>query len=249
MDNWIEHPTEPRRLLLAWEPPLKEQDRARWAVGELVDGDDGIRFRYFSAQELPSHNQGRNAEQLRAAGYLGYPAFSVKCTAPITDGVLPAFLRRLPPAQRTDFARYLEHFRLRPNLKLTPFALLANTEAKSPSDGFSLIDPLDDLPAVCEFVFEVVGVRYQPDAPAVLEVGRQVSFFRENQNPRDANALRVDVGQTPIGYVNRLQAAGFGRWLSCRSVSGSICRVNGTKERPRAFVFVVVRPSAHSEAA
>ena len=249
MDQWIEHPTNPHRLLLAWEPPLREQDRARWAVGELTSTRIGAQFRYFDDHELRAHNNGRGISELREAGYLGYPAFGLKNEGPITEDVLSAFLRRLPPAQRSDYSRYLEHFRLRSDSTLTPFALLANTAAKLPSDGFSLIDPLDELPSTCEFVIEIVGIRHQLHASSALRAGYPVKFVPEPNNAHDANAVRIQIGDAVVGYVNRLQAANFGRWLDSRHITGQISRVNGSAERPRAFIFVMVRPSFNSAAA
>jgi hypothetical protein len=42
--------------------------------------------------------------------------------------------------------------------------------------------------------------------------------------------------------VNRFQAPTVGRWLDTREVSASLLRLNGTPDKPRAFVFLRVRP-------
>jgi hypothetical protein len=157
MEPWIEHVDEPARLILAWQAPDPEKDRLRWAVGELSRATGVATFKYFDGDEFTRLNSGRRQDELRAAGFRGYPAFDVLHTpsGEFSDGVLEAFLRRVPPRSRSDFPRYLEHFRLRSSDGIGPFALLAVTEAKLPSDGFSLIDPLDPTadrrPPRCRF--------------------------------------------------------------------------------------------------
>jgi hypothetical protein len=52
-----------------------------------------------------------------------------------------------------------------------------------------------------------------------------------------------------IGYVNRLQAPAFHRWLNDRQIEAVIERVNGNTDRPRVLVFVWVTPRSHQAAA
>jgi len=250
MDRWIEHIGEPDRLILAWQAPDDQPDRSRWAVGELVDGPNGARFRYFGDEEMRALNNGRDRTDLKAAGYLGYPAFEPPSdTKWHTDDVLGAFLRRLPPRDRSDFGRYLEHFRLRPTLPLTPFALLAATEGQLPGDGFSLIDPLDPEVPRRDLVFEVAGHRHNAQSRDQLRVGQEVRLVANPTNPHDENAVRIEANGELIGHVNRLQAPTVGRWLNERRVSAWIVRLNGSLEKPRAFIFLSVRPIGERRAA
>jgi hypothetical protein len=251
VELWVEHVDEPERLILAWQAPDNHPDRLRWAVGELVNTGEGVRFRYFDADEIRSFNNSRERGELEAAGYLGYPAFDPATNTAVwfDDGVLDAFLRRLPPRDRSDFPRYLEHFRLKPSNDLSPLALLGATEARLPGDGFSLIDPLDRRSRYRELVFEVAGHRYNAQARDRLSVGQEVRLVAEPKNPHDANAIRIEAAGELIGHVNRLQAPTVGCWLKERDVSAWLSRLNGTPEKPRAFVFVRVRPIAGRRAA
>ena len=252
MDYWIEEVGHPERLILAWQASDELKDRVRWAVGELTAEGNGGRFRYYAGDEFQRLNAGREPDALRDAGFLGYPAFNArKSSEPVIfrDGVIDAFMRRLPPPTRSDFPRYLEHFRLRSASGLSPLSLLAVTEARLPSDGFSLIDPLDvDAPAR-DVVFEIAGHRHNTESREAIIPGQPLDLVPEPDNAHDANAIRIEASGALIGRINRLQAPTFGRWLKERAVSAWLLRLNGTPEKPRAFAFVRVRPLRQSRAA
>jgi hypothetical protein len=160
--HWIEHPSEPKQLLLVWQPPLFVTDRLRWAVGHITRTGDEILFDYLAGEEFARFNNGRTPAELRAAGYVGYPAFDPdsRPDGGYGDYVLKTFLRRLPPTNRRDFPDYLAHYHIPRTAQLSSMALLAITEARLPSDGFSLIDPFDPHAKCVDVVFEVAGYRH-----------------------------------------------------------------------------------------
>jgi HIRAN domain len=249
MENWIEHVAEPRRLFLAWQAPDHVGDRFRWAVGMLETRGDVCTLRYFGeGPEFRSLNQGRAYDELLACEYQGHPAFSLK--REVHDrGVMAAFMRRLPPRSRPDFDEYKRQFRPRSDFGLSDFALLGQTEAKLPSDGFSVVDPLDAQMDWCELMLEVAGHRYYARDALGIFIGQPVEIKPEPDNLRDPNAVQVCADSRRIGYINRLQAPTFLSWLSENRVTGVIERLNGNPERPRAFIFVRVRPArAHAAA-
>ncbi len=243
---WIEYPPAPRELILAWQAPLHVEDRFRWAVGKLrVEGLDSAVFEYLSGPDFSALNDGRQLEALQAAGYSGYPAFDAKKqpSGEFRDRVLQAFLRRLPPRSRSDFPRYLAHHYVSEPDKLSPMALLSVTEARLPSDGFSLIDPLDSSASCVDFVFEIAGYRHRVAVPDSYAVGQRLELRREPDNPFDGRAIAVIAGERVIGYVNRLQAPTIGSWLKQRALTCWIARVNDRPDMPRAFAFLQVRPA------
>jgi len=248
METWIEHVDEPGRLILAWQAADLTCNRYRWAVGEVSREPDGPMFRYYRGEEFRRFNDGRDEAAARQARFLGYPAFDLR-TDVFRDGVIEAFSRRLPPRSRADFTRYLEHFRLRSADTLGAFALLAVTEAKLPSDGFSLVDPLDAAALRRDLVFEIAGHRRHPGGGDMLVVGQEVHLVAEQDNPHDNDTVRIDASGVTIGYASRLQAPTLRHWLENRLVRARLLRLNGTEERPRAFVFVSVRSREDRQAA
>lgn len=251
VDHWIEHPSEPTELVLAWQAPDSVPERTRWAVGCLTKTSIGASFRYLEDAEFAALNGDRSREALTAYGYSGYPAFDIakQPEGGFTDGVLDAFARRLPPPSRPDFHRFLEHFRFRGDRPLSTMELLALTEAKLPSDGFSLIDRLDPDAECVEVVFEIAGHRHNAAFRDCLVVGEPLDLIADPTNFHDANAVRFEAGGNLIGHVNRLQAEAVGRWLRDREVSAWLTRLNGKPDAPRAFAFVQVRPRANAIAA
>jgi hypothetical protein len=237
---WIEKPMEPARLFLAWQAPEGQTDRLRWAVG-VIDNGPRQTFHYFDADELPLHNAGRGLDRLKVAGFVGYPAFPFEAGRWFDTDILKTFLRRLPPISRGDFNQYQDYFSIRPGSSLSGPVLLALTEARLPSDGFSIVDPLDPEAAECDSVFEIAGYRYE-GAGRDLEVGDDLTLKPDPSNAHDPNAVAVYSGSDRVGFVNRIQAPAVGRWLSSRSVTCQVLRKNGRADAPRAYALISVRP-------
>jgi hypothetical protein len=102
-------------------------------------------------------------------------------------------MRRLPPRTRVDFDAHRAQFCLKSGLVMSDFALLAYTEAKLPSEGFSIVNPLTDLCGPCEFLLEVAGYRHYADGlKEPLSVGQPLQFVAEPSNEWDPNAVRVE---------------------------------------------------------
>lgn len=251
MDHWIEHPSQPSELILAWQAPDSVANRTRWAVGVLSKTPTGACFRYFDDSEIMHLNTGRTRAELDSYGYAGYPAFDFakQPAGGFTDNVLDAFARRLPPASRPDFAGFLEHYRYRGGPSLSTMELLALTEARLPSDGFSLIDRLNPVADCIEVVFEIAGHRHNAGTREHLVVGQPLTLAAHPDNEHDANAIRVEADGALIGHINRLQAESVGHWLRNRDISAWLIRLNGKPDAPRAFAFIQVRPKPKALAA
>lgn len=234
---------------MAWQPSDLSTARTRWAVGVVQPKGEGLELRYFSSgPEFERLNPGRSFAELLSLGYVGYPAFSPE-TSVHRDGVKAALIRRLPPRQRSDFSQYLAQFRLKPEAPLSDMALLARTEAKLPSDGFSLVDPLDASTSKCDLLLEVAGFRHYCSADNSLQLGMAIEILPEPDNEFDPGAVQVRAEGKKIGNINRLQAPTFLHWLRYCSVEGTLERLNGSSDRPRAYIFVRVRPTAVKQAA
>lgn len=229
--RWIEHITEPQRLLLVWQAPDEKKFRTRLVVGEIFrDGDEFV-LRYF--RNTP------DVEKAMSLSYQGYPAFNIKQDT-YRKEVLQAFLRRLPPRSRPDFGDYLKGLRIKPDTQISDFALLGYSEAKLPGDGFSLVDPLDGKVGPSEFLLEIAGYRHHSPPLGPDVIGKQVEIVPEPHNLHDPNALQVFLGSHKLGYINRLQAGAIGTWLKEGRLSASLEKLNGRPGWPRAFIFIEV---------
>ena len=230
--NWIEHVHEPSKLILAWQAPDERRNRTRFAVGEIIKRDGSFVLRYYS--DTP------DVLKAKELGYEGYAAFSIKSPEHSKD-VLSAFMRRLPPRSRPDFRQYLEGLRLTPLASLSDFGLLAYSEAKLPSDGFSLVNTLEDAAVPSEFLLELAGYRHLEPSLTERDIGATVSLIPEPTNPYDPNAVTVQYGDKIIGYINRLQAPTVAQWIINDQVSAVLERLNGRPDKPRAFIFLWVK--------
>lgn len=241
MSELLESIAEPQRLFLAWQSSdLHGANRYRYAVG-VIERMPETTFRYFEpGSEFEQHNQGRSYSELEALGYTGYPAFDRSRLIHLS-GVMDALMRRLPPRSRKDFTEYAARFLLPAGEPISDAALLGRTEATLPSDGFSVVDPLNPDATRCDLLLEVAGYRYYAGKVEIAS-GQAIEVVADCSNKHDPNAVEFRVGGRKFGNVNRLQAQTFRRWLEEARVDGHVERINGTPERPRAFVFIRVKP-------
>lgn len=248
MDHIVTHVREPSRLYLAWQAPDEIADRHRWAVGEVTQAEGGSTYQlvYFRGEKLSRLNANKDEAVLHRYGYRGYPGLELDKLMH-SRGVKEALLRRLPPQQRSDFADFKKRFLLPEDRTISDFALLARTEAKLPGDGFSLVDPLDGEGDEAELMLEVAGYRHLAPRipPARLpKVGMPVRLILDRDNSKDANAVAIDTLEGErIGFINRLQTGPFHRWLQTHDVKAEVARLNGSQGKPRAFVFIQIRPT------
>jgi len=232
----IKHICEPEKLFLCWQTPIGRK-RSRYVIAELRKKENEYFFRYL--------NDTVDFDEAKKQGFTIYPAFR-DIDKKYTVGVIEAFSRRIPPRSRSDFREYLKNFRLPDDVQISDFALLGYSGAKLPSDGFSIVNSLEDVCVPSEFLIELAGTRYIKGLDlSFIEVGMQVEVVAEPENPHDEKAIYVVANCKKIGYINRVQTAGFHQWMR----EGKICfeatieRTNGSKERPIVYLFLqIFRP-------
>lgn len=233
--NTIEHIVEPDRLWLLWRSNATPTSM-RLIVGEIRRAENGMQaiLRY--------RNGTSDFETAQHEGFKGYPSFKLS-TIEHEQGVLDAFVRRLPPRSRDDFSEYLDRHRLPSSPKFSDLALLAYTGGKLPSDGFEFCADLDQARPPFELVIEIAGFRYQGSASVSdLEIDAEVRLVPEPENTFDADAIAILYRDKRIGYVPRGLASTFRGWLNNGyEITATIERINGKPERPLIYLFVKVR--------
>lgn len=227
----LEYIVEPESLLLSWQDPVS---RNRYTVGQVTHENGGYSFRYL---------QGNDLEEAKRSGFKGYTAFK-HFDQVYRFGVMESFMTRLPPRSREDFDKFLDYWHIDSGLKssISDFALLGYTGAALPRDGFRFMPVFPVLPRL-EFIVEVAGHRYQDN---VCEIGEEVRFVSEADNPHDPDAISVVTADgCKLGYVMHGLNRQFGHWLKAGNLCGEIVRINGTSDRP--IVLVYVEFESHSD--
>jgi len=234
MSHFIDHIIEPDFLWLSWQAPAAQPDRMRRFVGKLIRRGDNADLVYL-----------RDSEDFRIArerGFKEYPGLSTDVYQ--HPGVLPTFMKRLPPRTRTDFGRYLESIRIQPDARISDFALLGYSGAILPDDEFTLIHPFDTAIPPFEMLIPVQGYRYyQNNLPcSSVSPDMEAEFRPEPHNPHDPLAIQVYIKNALCGYVSRGLARQFIEWLAKGyHLSAVVERSNGSSDRPMMFLFVTVR--------
>ena len=236
--HFIEHIIEPTRILLAWQS-LDENHRTRYIVAELKQVNEQINLNYLVDTS--------DFNKAKTRGFESYPAF--QDIHKTHHNVLDAFMRRLPPRTRGDFEQYLEGIRLKPNVTLSPFALLGYSGARLPSDGFSLIHPFNNVSGECELLIEAAGyrhVRHQHTEEVI--VNTPVSFSTEFHKDTQEDAIVITAAGQKIGYVNRGLLPTFHEWINTGRISNAwVEKINGTPGRPMAYIYVKICPPRFSK--
>lgn len=153
--------------------------------------------------------------------------------------MLEPFLRRLPPRKRKDFAEYLAQHHLPADFPGSDFALLGYTSAKSPADGFSLINDSSVFDRSCELLLEVAGTRYQEGLDlSLVQVGDPVEFLAEPDNPHDRDAVAVIHAAGRLGYVNKVHCKVVKNSVKAKKINAFVAKKNGTQVRPLIYLLV-----------
>jgi HIRAN domain len=234
--NRIQHIFEPGRIWLVWQANSPERLGLRRVVAEILRPN---------LQDSPSFHYLQNTDDFQKAreeGFEGYPAF--KLSNPVhTQGVLEAFMRRLPPRSREDFDEYLIQHRLPQDFNFSDMALLAYTGGKLPGDRFEFCVDFDEAPPPLEMVIEIAGFRHQTEVKAsALVLDEPVSFIPEPNNQHDRNAISICYRKQHIGYISRAHTHAFHNWINQGyALEATIERINGKPERPLIYLFVKVR--------
>lgn len=231
----LSHIVEPEALLLTWQPSDEHSpNRSRRVVARIKrNGGDSATFQYLVDTE--------DYELAIAAGFRGHPAFQLG-REEIRNGVVEAFLRRLPPRKREDFSEFLALHRLPDPFIYSDFALLGYTGARLPSDGFAITPVLNVKSCPCDYIFEIAGFRYESEVKSSeIPIGVQVTFKIEPENQHDPGAVSIYLDGKKLGYVNRTFKGTVSSWIKDRSVTATIERINGKPERPLVYIRIEVK--------
>lgn len=235
MTATLNHIIEPLALLLVWQSTDESAslDRTRRVVGKITCEKNG-------AATLSYLVESDDFQAAIASGFKGYPGFSTSTTRHTSVTVMEAMMRRLPPRKREDFADYLAVHRLPNPFNYSDLALLAYTEARLPSDGFSTVAVFDPTDTPCEFILEVAGARYYKPHVDELAVGDAVTLNIEHTNPIEPGAIAIFHNENKIGYVNRALIATITSWLSNKEIRAIVDRKSGSADRPLLYVHLLI---------
>jgi hypothetical protein len=230
--HYINQIIEPTRLLVTWQSS-DERERTRYIIAELTRDGEEVSLRYLT--DSPDF------KKAKTLGFDLYPAFRNENEV-YENGVLDAFMRRLPPRSRGDYTQYLEGFRIRSDAEISNFALLGYTGAKLPSDGFAIINPFDNVDTAFEFLLEPAGYRYyRKDCTINLE---EVADFQKEFDPeRSEDVIKILIAGSRIGYVTRALLPSFETWIAQQRVQEAwIEKINGTPVQPVVYLYVKISP-------
>ena len=89
--------------------------------------------------------------------------------------------------------------------KITDFTLLGYSDAKLPSDGFTIVNPFSNTVPPFEFLADIQGCRFNlKNMPyKEIEIGMKITFEPEADNQQDSDAVIAMINGQKIGYLCR----------------------------------------------
>jgi len=224
---------EPERMKVVWKSP--GGSHRNYHVADLLrsNGDEQIQFVYNTESD--------DFKLAFEQGFQGYFAFPLKQSDSFDEGIMQVLSRRLPPRSRSDFHSFLKQWAIPENQEISDFALLGYSHGSIPGDDFSFYPYWEDYELPCSFLIEVAGFRYNAGMSMDIDSISSIRFSKDIDNDHDSNAVSIWGNDQKIGYVNRTLTNAFHKWLDQgASIQASIYRVNGTEERPRVHLRLIV---------
>lgn len=183
-------------LLVVWQ---NAKSRLFYHVGTLSHYNDQYEFAYTNYG--PGHRKLKDALD---NGYMLHPAFPDANKIYKSKTLFPAFDRRLPSPERSDFKAIMSDLGLNENS--TKMEFLQQTRGRLASDTYSFEQPLrreNDGNLYSSFFVHGMRHRNLPEEwPTWLAINEQVKLKQEPTNPMDPHAVGIYTqGGKHLGYV------------------------------------------------
>ncbi|PWA09677.1 hypothetical protein DCC39_12590 [Pueribacillus theae] len=188
--------SEVKTLLVVWQD---ENSRLFYHIGTLSHYDDHYEFVYTSTQ-FGKRKLGDAIER----GYMIHPAFPKIDKVYRSKTLFPAFDRRIPSSDRSDFHAILTDLGL--NESASKMDILQATRGRLASDTYSFEQPLRlEKDGKLHSSFFIHGMRHQhlPDGWASrINENSSLKLIQEPTNDYDPNAVAIyTTGGIKLGYV------------------------------------------------
>lgn len=183
-------------LLVVWQ---NTKSRLYYHVGTLSYHNEYYEFTYTN------YGSGhRKFEEALENGYMLHPAFPDPNKIYKSKTLFPAFDRRLPSPDRSDFKAIMSDLGLNENS--TKMEMLQQTRGRLASDNYSFEQPLRrENDGYLYSSFFVHGMRHRKlpnEWPTWLATNEQLKLKQEPTNPMDSHAVSIYTqGGKHLGYV------------------------------------------------
>ena len=232
MAKYLSKLYRPNEILISWQNINRDCNAPggrRVIIGKLKYITNEIwNLEYFNIDEIPNF-----------VGYLPYRF----CANKLYENVKSAFIKRLPPKTRGDFADYLIDNNISKEcIDIDEFTLLAYTSGRIHGDNFTFINPLDTIPIGSEFIIDIAGFSHYNGMKNLNSLlNQEVFFIKEPQNVVDNNAIRIETKDLLLGYVNKGQANYINKLLDRNiTIKAIINTIKGDENKPIVSVYVKI---------
>lgn len=182
-------------IYLTWR---KGKGYRRKIIGVIKkNATDGVRFNYLL----------KGVEEAQKDGFTPYIDFP-DTSKVYTENVLDIFGQRLIKTERPDLKKYLDFWDIDPKYQDDKFYLLAYTQGMLSTDNFEFLADFYPKKSL-RFVSEICGLTHFKVKSGTLNVGDNLFYELEKDNPKDPFAVKVLKDNQILGYVKMVHSKVF----------------------------------------
>jgi hypothetical protein len=187
--------TEFDKIYLVWRKGAGER---RTAVGDLTKSPDGkYIFKYFkSAIELQEKE-----------GFAPYTEFQ-DLTKEYNGNVVEIFGQRLTKNDRSDIHTFYKFWEVDADKAHDKFYLLGKTQGLIPTDNFEFLADYKFIPGL-HFLTEIAGLSKSKLPKGTFQIGDELQFQLEPDNPKDNYAVKLFKNGKEVGYIKKYHSKVF----------------------------------------
>ncbi|MCH5716108.1 HIRAN domain-containing protein [Niabella hibiscisoli] len=176
----------------------KRRGDRRAAVGDLTKASDGrYIFKYFSSA----------IELQEKEGFSPYTEFQ-DLTKEYNGNVIEIFGQRLTKSDRPDISSFYKFWEVDSDKAHDKFYLLGKTQGLVATDNFEFLADYKFVPDL-HFLTEIAGLSKLQLPKGTFQIGEELQYELEPDNPKDKLAVKLLQNGKEIGYIKKYHSKVF----------------------------------------
>lgn len=174
---------------MTWRPGRSHR---RIKVGVVKSNANSTTFKYDT----------KGVKEAEKYGFKGYPAFP-DLNSDYSVNVLQILSQRLINPQRKDKDKYFDFWEIPSNERDNNFLILALTGGILPTDTFEFLPEFYSIHGL-NIISDIAGLSTNKYNVGILQIGDELKWEKEPNNPYDKYAISLYKDGKPIGYVKKI---------------------------------------------
>lgn len=167
----------------------------------------------------------KGVEEAEKYGFKGYPAFP-KLDSSYNINVLQILSQRIINPQRKDKNKYFDFWEIPLKDRSDRYVILALTGGILPTDTFEFLPEFYSIHDLI-LISDIAGLSSKNYDDSVLNVGDELVWKKEHDNPRDRDAIALYKDGKKVGYIKKIHNLIF-KNANYADISITVKRIEGS---------------------